>query len=318
MKLFVVINCIINILNGSFLALNFDKNYESYSISVNNDIWLKSGDTLYRNNGDWVSLKINNTIKTTGNDIYGSYKDTIIQYIDKNEPQYKFESIFREYPNDPDKIIFIQNYPNGAKNTSIGDIEKTISSFPSFIITDNDNKNQVKTLGYVHFSGAYAGAGDTYGPDGQAQFGQFNTNNINDSKSINGIGSGPIPDTAPLALFDHDMNNTLIISSLTNFMVENQYIQYNSTNKQIQFGLIGNISKIDPGFSMKYILSLTRNGGGINKGMKEWGNKLLTYYNKPTEDNAHQRDYTLNYLGYSTGTQCTIYFLQKWIKIRNI
>ena len=80
-------------------------------------------------------------------------------------------------------------------------------------------------------------------------------------------------------------------------MAASEYI--NKTRKKYYAGIIGNVTSISSGFEQTWIITVSKYGGGVNMAMKEWGDKQLKYYNKQ-RGNAHLRDYTLNYLGYST------------------
>ena len=85
-------------------------------------------------------MKVNRTETIKGQDAFGAYNDMAIFWSDtihtKNDG-YEFGTIFRVYSNEPDIIVFIQVYPNGAVNTSAISSDEVISSFPSFLL---DNK----------------------------------------------------------------------------------------------------------------------------------------------------------------------------------
>merc|ERR1719410_2640169 len=112
--------------------------------------------TGFRNNGDWADLKLNTTEITTGQDSFGQFKDIGILWSDSKNAGYDFGTVVRQYPSNPDLILFIQLYPNGAMKSSAGSSDKVISSFPSFLL-DNDD------LGFNQWGGSMAGDSEGIG-----------------------------------------------------------------------------------------------------------------------------------------------------------
>ena len=51
------------------------------------------------------------------------------------------------------------------------------------------------------------------------------------------------------------------------------------------------------GYSLSFAI-VASGGGGVNAAFEEWGDKLLARYGKSRE--VTYKDYSLNYLGYST------------------
>eukprot|EP01084_Bolivina_argentea_P145762 255414_1 len=261
-----------------------DNSYSTYTISVNNEIWLTSGTTGFRNQNEWVSLQFNHTKNITGQDIIGAYTEFIIVWNNAKNSSNIYETIIRQYPNEPDIIIFTQSFPTGTTKATTNNPDKIISSFPSFLI---NNKN----LGYVKWSGQQIG--------GNTQIGIFDSQ-VNKAK----IQGGRI-ETGPMALFNQNMTECIVISALTDHMAASDFT---ANNTEIQYGLIGNISTINPGFRISFILSGTRNGGGVNTAMKRWGDFQLRHAGGKQRGNSHLRDYTLNYLGYSTDNGAYYYY----------
>ncbi len=73
-------------------------------------------------------------------------------------------------------------------------------------------------------------------------------------------------------------------------------------------GKLGNISTIEKGFSIAFILSASRYGG-LNSAMRSWSDRLLSFHGK-RRCNAHERDYTLNYLDYCTDNGAYYYYTE--------
>ena len=81
----------------------------------------------------------------------------------------------------------------------------------------------------------------------------------------------------------------------------------NDDIKEIRYGVQANVDNIPPEYEASFVLIATRNGGGVNEGMRNWGDKMLGYYGKE-RGNSHARDYTLQYLGYSTDNGAYYYY----------
>eukprot|EP01084_Bolivina_argentea_P143823 252503_1 len=272
-----------------------NNNYSSYIITVNNITWLTSGFIGFRNNNNWFTtqnkLLFNSTKQENGEDGFGQYKQLKIIWNEYDSIN-QYATIIRQYPYDPELILFIQLYLNDVQNTTTFNKDATISAFPSFILPETPS---IK-LGYTHWSGL------EYGGFFDSQYGQWNHNN---SSSLSGgiVGSGP------LAIFDTEMNNCIIISSLSNPMAMNEEVIVNKNIKQIQWGLQGNINNVNKGFETSFIMSVTKNkGNGLNKGMNEWGDRMLKYFGIKERNDCYKKDYTLNWLGYLTDNGAYYYY----------
>eukprot|EP01084_Bolivina_argentea_P230907 389540_1 len=271
------------------LDIKFFNGYNNYSILVNNNIWLNSHETKFRNFGNWATLKLNTTESYNGTDIFGNYTQLTMSYIDTKHPTYAFNTIYKQYSN---IIIFSQYYPNGAKQTYTNNINSVISSFPSFKIMNATSNN----LGFINWGGGQSGSKAT-------QYGEW-TNDLLKSKSL----QGGIENSGVLVLYNEILTECMAISPLKYSMTSNQEIIVENNEKYIQWGIQGNVTVVDPGFEISYIMSLTN--GGINKCMTNWGDLILKYFNK-TRGNAHKTDFTLNYLGYSTDHGAYYWYYQE-------
>ena len=121
--------------------------------------------------------------------------------------------------------------------------------------------------------------------------------------------SGGIRETGPLAIFDTSMNNTIVIAPLSSHMAINDMVnELDDGTREYQMGLLGNISEVEPNFGFKMILKLTKYGGGVNRAMREWGDAQLEYFGQRKRGNSHDRDFTLQYLGYSTDNGAYYYY----------
>eukprot|EP01083_Nonionella_stella_P214717 773442_1 len=262
-----------------------DNSYTSYTISVNGEKWLNSGTTGFINGGNWANLKLNKTENVTGQDAFGTYREMGILWYDTKNTGYNFGTIIRQYPNDPELLVFIQAYPDGSTQSSANSPDKVISSFPSFLLNN-------KQLGFNQWGGGMAGDNEVVGKlDGS-------------TKPEGGLNSGG----GPFCIFDSSMENAIVLSGLTDHFAASDYVVENSNKEwEMQWGLLGNISTVEKDFSISFILSASRYGGGLNSAMRSWGDRLLSYHGK-RRGNAHDRDYTLNYLGYSTDNGAYYYY----------
>ena len=121
-----------------------DSSYTKYTVTLNGETWLTSGMTGFRNNGKWVSLQLKEQKNINGQDAFGMYVDFTLIWNDTNNNEYA--TVVRQYTNEPNIIVFIQSYISGAINASIGNADAVISSFPSFILNNNN-------LGYIKWGG---------------------------------------------------------------------------------------------------------------------------------------------------------------------
>lgn len=101
------------------------------------------------------------------------------------------------------------------------------------------------------------------------------------------------------------MNSTLVFSSLNNFPVGIHNLvdtRNHRMNRKIQrsfsVGIQGKIEEIPAGFSYTSILYCS--GGGMNSALMEWGDVLLSYYNKARPSVDDKISNMVDYLGYST------------------
>eukprot|EP00054_Salpingoeca_dolichothecata_P012674 m.70327 g.70327 ORF g.70327 m.70327 type:complete len:763 (+) comp20068_c0_seq1:336-2624(+) len=253
----------------------------SYSISFNNVEWFSSGPTFFRADGKTFStadgsLKATSvSAASTGRDILGTFTSTAIVF--ESSTGLRFNAGVRVYEN---AAIFEQNFPAGANDTSLGETQsvkdQVISSFPSIVAEDGPSR------GFVQWSGDMTGSNPVYGKW--------------DSKTS--LPSG-IEGTGPLCVFTEDLNTSVVISSFSNFMAHSMHF----TNQTAMFGAMGAIKEIPANYYLQTIFSLS---SGVNKGMKEWGDKLLAYYGK--ERKGIENDFTLSYIGYSTDNGAFYYY----------
>ncbi|ETN98481.1 hypothetical protein RFI_39015, partial [Reticulomyxa filosa] len=146
-----------------------------------------------------------------------------------------------------------------------------------------------KKKGFVHFAGFMA--------SGVApQFGMWTTDGS--EMLIGGLDNSGV-----IALFTEDLSTSMVISPLDNFMAFN--LKKNNSTGDVEYGIMGNVSEVPEDFSISFVVSVFN--GGINRAMRQWGSFMLQYYNRDLE-NSWDRDFTLQYLGYSTDNGAFYYY----------
>ena len=173
---------------------------------------------------------------------------------------------------------------------SSGSSNDIVSSFPSFKVMEPSNSSI--DLGFLHFSGTELATA--------SQFGRWEAKSATIAQLKGGFDN-----TGPLCIFKSDLSESIVIAPLTYHMSSSQNVTFYKNELEFRFGIIGNVSSVPDQFSISWIMSLSN--GGINNAMYSWGSKELLYFNKQ-RGNAHARDFTLNYLGYSTDNGAYYYY----------
>lgn len=190
----------------------------------------------------------------------------------------EFKTRFRLYS---DFLVFEQYNVYEISSMGCGGKNTVATAFPSFV---------VQTAGESLRRGTLAFDGDFLGHFYKSfEWGEED------------IPSG-IAGTAPIVVFSQDLKASCVLSPASNFMVANQY--YSSDSKTLIYGIMGSIEALPADFSMQTILTLS--GHGVNRAMMRWGEILLNKYGK--DRSGHERDMTLNYLGYSTDNGAFYYY----------
>nr|XP_022320745.1 uncharacterized protein LOC111122983 [Crassostrea virginica] len=253
----------------------------TYSLSINDNIWLESAPTFFRDSGKLYSakdgsLKLFYTGNEVGVDKLGNF--TTKDYLYWAGSKEMFVSI-RMY-DDPNFVVFIQNFTDGASGTKAGSYDEVISGFPGFQIKDG-----VVDTGYLSFGGYMLG--DTHKSIGK--WGSH-TKDIRD-----GLTGGP------LILFDKD-GNTLIISPLTEFMAASNW-QDKESGGNVYWGVMGGVDEVPYHYTYMTIVYYAK---GINKAFEGWGGALRKLYG--SKKNSRAQDLTLGRAGYWTDNGAYYYY----------
>lgn len=126
----------------------------SYRVLIDGTEWFQSGATTFRHSGqDYSTLdgSLRLLARTGGlsSDKLGAFDGAELLWGAVQGT--KFKTSIKVYEN---HAIFTQTFPNGANGTSVGDRDKIISVFPSFVPAWKETK------GFLSFHGSHQGASD--------------------------------------------------------------------------------------------------------------------------------------------------------------
>jgi len=166
--------------------------------------------------------------------------------------------------------IFSQHFPDGL---------------PAAAVKDEDAKNRISTchpclepefslsLSQLSFGGFMAG------------WAALTVTDLDDKGT--GIRTGEYG--GPLVLFDEQLENVVIISSLNNFMVSSMEF----SESKIKLGLMGSVTEIPKGETLEFLVVYANTLRGA---FTRWGAMLRQYNGKATS--IENTDLVTNYLGY--------------------
>ena len=262
-------------------GMTFGDRLESHSALKNYD--LDMGDICVTSSSKKYcaedgTLKVNSTTTSSGSDAIGLYT-----MITKRWSPVDFETSVLQY-SDKLTYIFRQRFPTGLNYTNVPrsktSADSISSQYPSFLIKDGPYK------GYLQYKGAMLGC----------------TYQIGSTSDVSGLQGGA-KNSGPLVLFNKEKDNSVVISSASNFMSHSQQLTFNSS--VVGYGLMGDITNVPAGYELDTIMSYT-NSGSPKTAMYEWGAKLLQKYGKTRE--TYENDLSVNTLGYSTDHGAWYYY----------
>ena len=256
-----------------------------YQISLKGKLWFNSGPVSVRWNGSWYStddetLKLHNSSQFDGEDVWGKFQ-SMKQWWMSAEGSFSYVTYINKYYNDS-VYVFVQEFLDGTDNASTGDDSQTISSFPSFLVEDLGLQR-----GYITWHGNQ----DKY----------LVADKWSSSVPVYGRPDGGLP----LVIFDQDLQNTAVISPLTNFIEATQGTWYpkSANAPAVGIGLIGTVDSVPPKYAFKSVLVA---GENITGTMAKWGSLMRRMYSK--DSSYRKTDYSINYLGYWTDNGACYYY----------
>jgi hypothetical protein len=261
------------------MTLTVDSTTGAYTVAVGGATWFTSAATGYTSGGKMLStadgsLKLQGATKGSGSDASGEYKGTTLTWDGG-----AFVTEFREYS---DMIVFEQSFPKGVQGTN-SDAETdpyslrddVSSAFPAFVT------NATGQQGFLAFSGDMTGSGAKYG------------RGLDVPSGVSGFG--------PTCFFSEDLKTSVVLSSFSQFMAASNSVGGGTA----EYGLQGSITAVPADYSLSFVIAES-SAGGVNAAFEEWGDKLLHRYGKSRE--MTYRDFSLNYLGYSTDNGAYYYY----------
>ncbi|XP_056009973.1 uncharacterized protein LOC125678812 [Ostrea edulis] len=256
----------------------------TYSIKVNNKVWLTSAPTYFMADGLMHingNLSLKQSSATSGYDKIGEWQTTDFYYTVGSS---NITASIKTYPFEleNDFIVFSQTYHNGAQRTNRPDVNSVIGRFPAFNVGSQEaNVN----LYYLAYGGIMVG-------DTGKSIGVWNTTSVSMAYGISG---------GPLAIFDRD-GNTVIIAPFSQFMASS--VTHPDFDKSVGWGVMGGVKLVPPGYQCDTILYYAK---GINKAFEGWGRLMKKWYGRT--DEFVRTDLTISHLGYWTDNGAYYYYL---------
>lgn len=159
-----------------------------------------------------------------------------------------------------------------------------VSAFPSFAVGNYSDGRR----GYVQYSGPMLGSG--------FHVGEWDSTTCCLASGLSGTG--------PVVIFSDDRSVSAVISPFNNHMAANQV--FDSSKKTLSYGIMGNVTSIPKGYELSTIVSFAE--GSANSAMMRWGDLMLARSGKVREE-AWARDFSLQWLGYSTDNGAFYYYV---------
>ena len=214
-----------------------------------------------------------------------------------------------------DTIVFEQAFETNITGSSVGDVNSIASSFPSFQLF---NAEQGAGVGYAHWVSWHYSEPTTNSSTEEEGFIQKGDCMDNNTPAVPVPGwksptmgkwnvetnlEGGLGGTGVTCIFNANSSLSAVLSPMNNFMVASHVTP---TPGLLQVGILGTVTSIPEGFTLQTILTFHR--GGVNAAMSQWGELLRRVYDKPTVQEARDKDLTLRYLGYTTDHGAFYYY----------
>lgn len=267
------------------ISLDFQDTVCTFSLAIDDTIWLRSSQKLWLSHDKTFSSTVNKTlikiggVNSNGEDALGKFE--LQECIWKTKSGIRWITSIKFY--EGGVIQFQQSFPDGAKMTNYFGSDGVASSWPSIYV----GKYAEEKLGF------FAWGMNSFGDDSK-KFGLWNSNQTRNI--VSGLDSGPL-------LLMNDHNDAIAISHSSQFMVTSTKYNLDKMGKgTVSWGILGSIKEIPPNFSSSVILVY---GKGPGKAMKLWGDCLRKIYGKARRPAPHFQN---DYLGYWTDNGAYFYY----------
>ena len=275
----------------------------NFSIHVNGQPWLLSGNTVFRANNAAFSTAAGSltVVETTdnydGSDAVGRYKHYTVTYNGTQDSSFAVRVGYKLYyelasqpssgtgrPGNTRAIVFTQTYLSTLTGTNTTR-QSIISAYPSFQLP---SASSTQPLGFYQWAaqffwtnrraGRFAAEADIYG----------------------GVENGP------LVVFDEAANTAVVMASFDQFMDASMAVEDRGAGgRELGYGPLGNMLSVPAGWSMSTILYF--DDGGIVNTVSRFGDLMRAVYGKSRETSAN--DLVNSYLGYNTDRGATYYVM---------
>lgn len=268
------------------LEVKIEEDTGGFQIYISGKLWFNSGDGYVHNNGKWYttqdgSLKMTGKSTATGRLDWGPMNITNFHWKDADGHQYTtYTVVFQEVP----VVLFGQQWDDGGNNTSVGKDDTTLSMWPTLRIEDHPGVQ----LGYTTWAGGMVGSQPT---------GKLDSNI---TEIYNKVDGG-----FPLAIFDSNMENTLVVAPQNTLMSGHQ-TTWKPKGVDVPLwgsGFLGTVESIPAGYSMETTFVAGQN---VSDTIDKWGKLMRLRYGK--KDDYRLTDFSINYLGYYTDNGACYYY----------
>ena len=278
------------------MTVQVDPKTAAFTVAIDGVNWLSGGEVAVQAAGTWhtssgtaPTLKLDGGIGQTfsGGDSTGLYSATQFTWLlppgtahpTSAATQARMVTTVRVYT-DVSAVAFEQRFPDGLADTSVGNTDAVLSSFPTFgeVLPEGDD------LGYTSYWGAFIGnshSGRWWNSTRGAPAGRL--------RGVGADASLPCPCAGtsdpffggkaggPFVVYDNSMQNSLVVSPFSQFMAASFYEDTSQPQKVIRAGIMGGVMSLPPGYSLDTIVY---HGAGFNQAVHEWGATLLQRYGK--------------------------------------
>ena len=277
----------------------------AFAVTVDGTPWLTSGPISLH--GNTAPAHVRTVPSVNGSDTLGDYLQHGEEWSTTvGQEAVTVQTLVQIY-RDTAAIVFELRWPNGAADTvaassGLKPNDEISSVFPSFGLAGCEGKIGYLTWGDHQSGWAGVRTGDWCGLQKGGSSAQAS------------LPSAGMEDSAPYVLFNPEQTTALVISSFSSFMVHSWNWERNLNATQgeqdggmggvvMQAGLMGSVTSVPVGFSLKTVVSL---GRGVNDAMTNWGRQMQKAY--ATDRTAVATDRTLRELGFSTDNGAFYYY----------
>ncbi len=263
-------------------SANLDLTFSFGSLTI------PGGQNFLRDHGEEISSFVCiNASSFVGEDVLGQFEE---QQYTWTAASARWITSVRFYVG-IDVVVMSQQFPDGLEDAATNNPDAVITGFPSWNLLPNTSSSSPPS--FVHFSGYMAGNYPQYG------FWEHGTRGI--------FLDGGMANSGVVSIYDPATGDAVAISPFSEFMSSSIEVRRNAAATTAHWGIMGNVSRVPPGFESAVVLAGKRSGG-VNGAVRFWGEALRTWFGKGDQQASRARDITLQRLGYSTDNGAYYYY----------